>query len=355
MSPERRNFLLVIAAAVVVVAALLLWPEVEERLAPEPVTAWVAVEADGSGEAVVGAVEMEAGTSFRLHAVLEARKRDGSPLYYTEAPSLRLPSGPVPAEALKLWDREQEVRVLWFTVEGSVPYLELDPGGTLERFRMTEFLRPDWPQAWSVPGRLEPAHDDSLARERARSSHPFGTQRFHVRIELFGRGSRLVPEERYASWAAPEVQERGRDFPAAIASLPGPLGPLSSLFGLTQVQPPPEPPPGMVSGIRRLTDARLAFSRLTALRSHLEAAGERIGDLEWQLVSLDGEVTWGEGGAAPGDLVQVGDRWVILYRDQGRPGLLDREDLAFDFVDGAVVRPLGEVFVGGGEVELARL
>lgn len=361
---ERRTFFVVFALLVLLVVALLLWPEVREGLAPSLDTAWVAIEIEGSGEAVVGTVEIPVGTPFRLHAVLEATHRDGSKLYYTEAPALRLPDGPVPAEALRRWDRSPEIKVLWFTVEGAIPYLELEAGETLERFRMTEFLRPDWPQAWSIPGSLDPANDDRLVRTGARTDNPFGTQRYHVRIELYGRGSALVPEERYRSWEAAEVRRHGRDFPSVVAALPGPIGPASALFGLTQIEPPPDGDREMVRELRELTDARLAFTRLTALRTVLASAGKRMEELDWRLVSLDGELAWGEGAGAedeaeadvaPGDLVRVGDRVVVLYEDQGRTGLLDRQDLCFDYARGAAVRVLGDVFIGGGEVELGPL
>ena len=74
----------VAAAAAVVVAVVLLWPGVEEELAPEPVAAWAAVEAEGSGVARVEAVEIPAGTPFRVHAVLvqgepQPVARDGRP------------------------------------------------------------------------------------------------------------------------------------------------------------------------------------------------------------------------------------------------------------------------------------
>ena len=384
MASERRTLYLAFGFVLLLVAVLLLWPRVQEELAPDPETAWVAIQPEGSGEAVVGTVELEAGTAFQLHAVLESRARDGSPVYYTEAPALRLPDGPVSAESLRRWTRPQEIKVLWFTVEGAIPYLELEPGETLERFRMTEFLRPDWPRSWTVPGSLDPANDDPLVRSGARRDNPFGTQRFHVRVELYGRESRIVPEERYRSWDAGEVREHGDAFPTVVASLPGAIGPASSLFGLTQIDPPPETEKRledgagegaegaeaaaeMLRGVRELTRRRLAFSRLTALRTVISGAGRTIGELEWRRISLDAGLPWStpdggsDGGAAAeadiaaGDLLRVGDRMVILYRDQGRTGVLDRDDLCFDYALGAAVRALGDIFVGGGQVELASL
>lgn len=374
MSSERRTLVVVLAVLVVLVGLLFLWPSIEQELAPQPQTAWVAIQPEGSDEAVVGTVELAVDTPFQLHAVLEATRRDGSKIFYTEAPALRLPGGPVPAEDLARWDRPQEVRVLWFTVEGALPYLELDPGETLERFRMTELLRPDWPQSWSVPGTLDPANDNSLVRSGARGDNPFGTQRYHVRIELFGRETQLVPQERYRSPGAealrpPELGSAdGRaseSFSAVIASLPGTIGPASALFGLTQIEPPPGEVQAMQREIRELTRHYLAFSRLTALGSLLSAAGETLGSLDWRQVSLDAGLPWAQQGeevtrgvargVARGNLLRVGDRVVILYRDEGESGTLDRQDLCFDYARGAAVRPLGDVFVGGGEVELASL
>ena len=54
-------------------------------------------------------------------------------------------------------------------------------------------------------------------------------------------------------------------------------------------------------------------------------------------------------------MLRVGDRVVVLWRDAGNDGVLSYDDLAFDYVHGASVRALGEVFSGDGEVELARL
>lgn len=367
MAPDRRILYIVFAVVLVLVAALLFWPQVREELAPRPTAAWVAIQPEGSDEAVVGTLELPAGTPFRLHAVLEATRRDGSKMFYTEAPALRFPDGPVATQALRPWDRRQEIKVLWFTVEGAVPYLELKPADTLDRFRMTEFLRPDWPQTWSIPGSLDPANDDSLVRSGARADNPFGTQRFSVRIELYGSENRYVPQERFSSWGADQVRAQGRRFPAVIATLPGAIGPVSALFGLTQIDPPRAPEKkdaALEREIGELTRQHIAFSRLTAIETILEAAGKEIEQLDWRLVSLDGGVRWGDGSVeaatgaprpAMGNLLRVGDRVVVLYRDEGKPEVLDRQDLCFDFAHGATVRPLGDVFVGGGEIQWASL
>ncbi|HEX6203502.1 MAG TPA: hypothetical protein VF100_10905, partial [Thermoanaerobaculia bacterium] len=128
MVGEKRILWIVIAVAVVIVGVLVALPKVEERTAPQPTAAWVAIEVEGSGVARVGPVAIEAGTPFTLHAVLAAVTRRGETIYYTEAPALAFGDGePVDAEALRRWPSDRGARVLWFTVEGPSPYLEIGP------------------------------------------------------------------------------------------------------------------------------------------------------------------------------------------------------------------------------------
>ena len=64
---------------------------------------------------------------------------------------------------------------------------------------------------------------------------------------------------------------------------------------------------------------------------------------------------WGAEGAVGGDLLRVGNRWVVLLQDRGLEGFLDRDDLCLDFDRGARMRLVGEVFTGDGLVEWAGL
>lgn len=408
MTSEQKIAWAVVAAVVAGLVVVSFLPKVGEALAPEPRAAWVAVELEGSGLAVVGGAEFPAGTPFRLYAVLEA-DRDGEPLYYTEAPALAIGGRQVPAEAIRRWDRPHPVKVLWFTVEGRVPFLELEPGQGLDRFFFESFFRPEWGFEWTAEGSLDPAHDNQLIAERRLPRLPFGTQRYQVRIEIFDRDREreLVPRVRFTS-PGPEglpgaasrrdgggpgagVENAGSaasggaeapdtaaaaaapSGPAAAApsvvtaTLPGPAGPASAVFGLTEIAPPSGADEQMRVELLRLTRSHYAFGRLELLATVLEAAGRKVEDLAWERIDLEGDVPWGQvvGSVAPGDLLRVGDRVVMLYRDAddgGRPGGLDRADLCFDYVAGAAVRPLGHVFAAQsresgetGEVEWASL
>lgn len=372
MSSEKKIFWGTVVVILLGVAALVLLPSLETLTAPEPVQAWVAVQPEGAAAARIGAVKLPAGTPFTLHAVLEARTRDGEPLYYTQAPALVARGEPVPDDRLRTWDRPLPVQVLWLTVEGTRPVLQLEPGDSVEeRLRWTEYLRSDWPYAWSVPGRLEPAFDDPLATPASTVERPFGTQRYQVRIEIFEEEGDDFPLHRFASAGAAELEGGEGAFPTVTAALPGAAGPASAVFGLPHVLPPAqeadgEARPAARESLRhelvRLTRARLAFATLPLLREVIRAGSGEPGELAWSYVSLDGTVPWQER-VRPGDLLRAGGRVVVLYTDAApgqadaaQPtagnGVLDRPDLVFDFTRGPAVRALSDVFEGeGGQVE----
>jgi hypothetical protein len=388
MRGEKKIFWTVVAVAVVIVAALVAMPRVEERVAPRPSAAWVGIEVEGSGVARVGPVSIEAGTPFTLHAVLAAETRRGETIYYTEAPALSFGDEPVAADALRRWPSDRSAKVLWFTVEGPSPYVALE-GGSLERFHLAEHLRSDWPYAWSVRGKVEPANDDVLASAGADAEYPFGTLRFQVRIELFGREETVLPQARFSSWGREALPERLAEFPTVTAYLPGAARPASEVFGLTQLEAPADEVRtdtlrdldelGDAGALRRslveLTRQRLAFSRLPLLAEVLAAAGVEADAVPWQPIELAGALAWGEEVHA-GDLLSAGGRVVVLYRDAAPPaavpdgtaaapaidsgpgdGRLDGDDLALDYVRGASVRRLSEVFdlTAGGTLSWAPL
>jgi len=362
MSSEQKTLWTVMAVLVSGVVAVVWVPSWIGGSGPELKAAWVAIEVEGSGEAVMGPVEVTAGTPFTLRAVLEA-EADGEAVYFTEAPALVIAGQRVPAERLRRWQDRRPVKVLWSTVEGYRPSLELAPGEDVwERFHLTEFLRSDWPYVWSVPGSLEPAFDDPLASPASQLERPFGTQRYQVRIEIYRDEVELYPEQRFISWGADQLPDRVDEFPTVVAALPDAAGPASAAFGLTRLIPPPGAAGEINRALLEVTRQRLAFATLPVVRQVLDAAGADADDLTWSYVDIGGQARWGDEVHA-GDLLRAGDRVVVLYTDAAPgqadvaspapgDGVLDGDDLCFDFVRAAAVRPLSEVFeAAGGQVE----
>lgn len=346
MTSRSRILWIAIAGVVLVVAALLLQPTVKEALEPELIGARVGIEVEGGGIAEVGVVRIAAGAPFTLRAVLVAQTRDGAPVYYSEAPALRIAGADVPREQLRIWDRGGDVRVRWLTVEGSRPWVPLEGG--LESFEIRPLLRSHWPLAWSVPGELEPAFDDAMVTEGELPELPFGTQRYRVQIELYAEETHTVPLRTIASPGVDELRSDPTTFPTVIASLADGRAAASRVFGLSQLEPAGEPAPELLGRLDELARLHLAFTRVTLLRDQIHAAGLRSDQIRWRQVDLAGDERWGRE-VVPGDLLRLGDRVVVLHEEgaSGTAGILDPADLAFDFVRGAAVRPLGEVFAGG--------
>jgi len=354
MTSEQKIFWSVGAVVVLLVGALMLSGTVEQKLAPEPVAAWIALQPEDSEVARTGRIEIAAGAGFMLHAVLEAKDWSGKKVYFTEADRLVIEGEEIPAERLRRWDRSEEPRILWFTVEGSSPFVAVEEEEGLGDFHFLEVFRSDWPRTWSIPGDLQPSAERQEVRDRATGLPRFGTQRFHVRIEIFGLKSSIKPKLRLRSLQATDLPEKVGDFATAIASLPGGLEVPSQVFGLSQIEVAPEAFAEVADRLADWSRKRLAFSRLMVVREMLDRAGRSYDDLEWVDVDLEDGPPWRPDEVEPGDFLRVGDRIAILVADRGAQGILDRADLSFDFIKGARVRPVDEIFVGKGLVEWAR-
>lgn len=354
MSNEQKILWSVVAGVLLLVVVLALSGGVEERLSPEPRAARVAVEVAGEGVARSGPVELAAGTPFSLHAVLEAVSWSGAPIYYTEAARLILDGQEVPPESLRPWTETEDIRILWFTVEGYSPFLQVSRPEDLDSFHFRELFRADWPRAWSIPGEIQNAAG-RLQQQGLGVKPRFGTQRFHVRIEIFGPESEISPRARFLSPRAEDLPDGFAEFPTVVAALPGNLSIPSRTFGLTQIEADPEILPTVAGRLAVWSSNLVAFSKLTVIRQMLDASRLSYDELLWQPVDLAAGPPWGAEGAAGGDLVRVGERLVILLEDRGTTGRLDHEDLCLDYDKGAKVQSIREVFVGEGLVEWARL
>jgi hypothetical protein len=352
MDSQNRVFLISLVLAMLVALGVLLKPTVEERLAPKLVRSWVGIEVAESGLAEVGPVEVPVGTRFHLYAVLEAKSRSGKPLFYTQAKRLSFSGEEVAADRLRLWDQRSPAKVRWFTVEGERPFVKLSNEQGVESFSMREFLRSAWPLGWSTPGEIDAAHDDHLENDSAVPTQLFGTQRFHVRVELYRFEDDLIPKQTIRSWGVDDLKANIERFPTVHMVAPDRLRPASLVFGLSQLEPAVNARPELLSQIDELARNGVAFSRPSVIRDQIQRTGKGLADLAWRSVDLAGEIQWqeneGDGGAAPGDLLRVGDRLVVLYQDRGESGQLDYQDLCFDFTQGATVRALSDVFSGEG-------
>jgi len=342
-----------------ILAAILAWrfvPTLENPLAPKPVAAYVALLVDGATAASDGPHRIEAGKAFRLFAVLEAHDWRSGTIWYTEAPALRLGGRAIPAASLRRWPASRRLSVRWLTVEGFAPYLEVGKAADLERFTFVEQFHPEWGSGWSADGVVDPKNAllpaDSPLRPLA-----FGTQRYAVRIELFADERALTPEAR---WSSPAAGATSADAPAGVAlvaALPRPLATVSAALGRTQLEPSPALDEETAKRLVVLHERSAAFVATRLWAEHLAESKRSAESLVWRPVDVAaGDLVW-DRDVATGDLLQAGERLVILFRDAGSPARLDPADLVFDAARGLRILRLDEVFRGEGglQVELARL
>lgn len=353
MTLQNKVGLAVLAGIGLLVLFFFVSDEVEERVAPRAIRALVAIETETDGVARTGWTEVEPGTPFTLHGVVEAVDWKGDTVYYTEASRLMIEGQPIPQENLRRWDRGVETRVLWFTVEGFKPYLEVSDAGELGEFHYRENLRPSWPRSWSIPGSLKGSGDAALRQAELGDVARFGTQRYHVRIEVFGPQSRITPRERIQSLAADTLPDSANDFATVVAARPGRLRVPTSLFGVPQIELEPQADAEIRKSAQRWIEPGLLFTRGSALKSFLSDVDTSFDRLDWSDLDMAERVVWGSSGVEEGDLLRVGERWVVLLEDRGVPGRIDRDDLCLDYDRGPRVSRIGEVFTGDGLVEWA--
>lgn len=331
-------------------------PEVENPFEIEPVAASVALLPEGESVASDGEHRLDAGRSFRLFAVLEAKDWRDRTVFLSEAPALRLAGRDVAPESLRPYEGGKHAKVRWFTVEPFAPYLEIATAADLERFRLNDNFHPEWGEGWSVAGVVDPklAFVDPASPLRPL---PFGTQRYAVRIERFDDPQAPLPATRTSS-PGPEATLVGeRSATAVVATAEGRLGSLSVAFGRTLIEPADAAASELRARLGELEQREFAFDRVRLLAAHVTAAGAAPERLVWREVTIPSpELTWGAA-VREGDLLQVGARTAALFRDEGESGRLDPADLVFDLGKGLRIRRIDQVFGGEAaiEVELATL
>lgn len=350
MTRENRILVGAIAVLTLVVGGLLLAPKVEEVLAPELLRAHVAVRLPGESVSRVaeGPHHVAAGAEVMIDAVLEARRRDGSTLYYTAAKELSVSGVAVPAEQLRVWERPDDVRVRWFTVEPGKSEVEVASLADLGSLPFEEILRPEWPRSWSVPLVVDPRIDDGLDVLRLRP--PFGTVRLHTRIEIFGPDQKLVPVERYSSTGAEQLPATPEALATVVVGLPGELEDATARFGLVHLKLATTDP-AVVAAVERYHELRLGLVVPALLRDAYARHQVPIDDAPWRRLDSTRAIVWGRPGVLVGDLLRVGGRVVLLYADTDSNGQLDLGDRCLDFERGSAVRSVGEVFASLDSVE----
>ncbi len=351
---NRSQVLCSAQLAALAVAACFALPGCRAVLGPpfEPTAALVAIQRPGSDVAHVGPVRFQTGDTIHLFAVLVGQEND-EPVYYTSATKLELPSGLVADDRLRPFP-DRPIRCLWQTIEGPAPFVRIGSLEQLKGLEFTNYSHPDWGLECKTTATITARQRETVAVPEDERRLAFGVQNYQVWVELLDQATDLVAQRTLRSDGSDALFDEPGDFARAEMLLDGTLARASSVFGRTQLEWTDDLPLEGQTEILRLHQLGVTWSRLALLT---ELLGRDAGDhFDWQLTDFSGKLPFRDLGSAdqgirPGDLMRVSDRVLVVFRDVGQVGVLDADDLGFDFDRGAVVRRLGDVFVGEGDVE----
>jgi hypothetical protein len=240
-------------------------------------------------------------------------------------------------------DRGRLVRVFWFTVESTILGGRLTAEEAGERLRYRTYLAPEMGRGLRAD-RLPDAHNDDHIGERAEGvSNIPGTVRLYARAEVVEEEKDIQPINTATTLGMEHLLDPA--FPVVFRTLD--LGEgidktTGELFGLPGFEPLDEPPGTwndvtMAAFGRQFTDLvsdRIVVSAWTLAANavsgdpdldpgSLTGLGEVAVSDDWLL--FNGRALKWQDDVRRGDLMQHGDRWIVLVEDDGN-GLLDPAD-----------------------------
>jgi len=240
-------------------------------------------------------------------------------------------------------DEGRLVRVFWFSVESSILGGSLTAENAGQRLRYRTYLAPEMGRGLRATGLPDNHNDDHIGERAEGVAERSGTVRLYARAEIVERQKDIQALSTATTRGVEHLLEphfptifRTADLGEGISVTAG------ELFGLPGFEPRDDPP-GTWNEVtaaafgRRFTDLvsdRLAVSSWTL--AAVAVTGEP--ELDPDLLTPLGEVTeagdrlqrrgraltW-QSEVRRGDLMQSGDRWIVLLEDDGN-GVLDLAD-----------------------------
>jgi hypothetical protein len=343
---ERDTRLLVwvgsaIVAAVVVIA--LLWHYQEQG---RPVLREVRVVSASANDPVFrdGRRKLAPGESFRLATALLVEQRGRGQYWLCPCEKLVLAGRETPHVQSSQWpDRDRVLRVFWSTIECAYLGGELTASNASQRLQYRTFLATELGRGVLVDGTLEAHNDDFLAGLPAPPQPVPGTLRYRARVEISARSDRFVPLQAVSS-LGPEALpnpslptiSRAMEVPKGLHSE---VGELFFLPGFVLSPGQGEPADDVTLDALGHTVHELVAGRVMA-SSATFAAVALTGSPVWNRRSLrhlgtldvlpgrlelrGRPLRWGRD-ILPGDLIGIGNHWIVLERDNGNE-LLDLND-----------------------------
>ncbi len=343
---DRDTWLLITIASVLlvfVVSVVLFWRYREEG---RPILKEVRVVTASANDPVFrdGARKLAPGETFRLAVALLVEQRGRGAYWISPAERLELDGAELDHLQIAGWPESDRVlRVHWFTIESSSLGGRLGSAGTGHQLEWRTFLAPELGRAPAVEGRMEAHNDDFVGGLAPPPPDRPGTLRFHARVEIVEKPADIRAVQ---TGSSPGVEalfdprlptvSRGLGAPEGIQAtvgelflLPGfraPAGGRATADAIA-VKATGRPLADLVAGRYVTTSWSVAVAAVAGDSILQREQLQRLGEVDAGPAALTRRgrrLSWGSD-IQTGDLLETGEHWLVLERDDGN-GYLDSGD-----------------------------
>jgi len=359
MDEDTRRIVGVLAAVVVLVAAVVLWWRAQQAGLPQLVEVRVAARAEGEDVASDRHRVFPPGSRVLVGAVVGYRRSDGTLHWVSPFPEVESRGERLPVHGLDRWPRAAgTLRANWYTVEPSLlGWIGVSAEDAHYRLEYEDFLDTEMGRDLMAEVRWHSNNAEFLSSPPAGHQVPGGTMRFRARVGTYKDPRDLFARDSVISPGAAEVWRGSVPAVTRDAELPPGLHPAtSSAFRLGCFSLAPDIwPDGGPDWPLPLTPAEMAEHFLITTPRSLAAlagGGDPTAD-PWSApepVVLRGggwfrpgaaqALRWGRDVAA-GDTLHVGERYLVLVRDDGDGVVSLGDEVLFGWMEPPRFRALG--------------
>ena len=343
MTSDSRLPILIFAILVGLISLPLVVEHLRERRRPVLAEARVVTATSVDPVFRDGSRHLDPGEDAEIALALRIVRSGKHEQWLAPVPSLAIDGRKIAHVESGEWpEQDLRIRVFWFSVESANLGGRIDGGNGAERLRYRSYLAPEMGRGLFAAGLPEIHNDDHIGTTANSNPGDAGTFRLYARVEVVEEDKDVRPLQATSTLGIDSIFQaefpavfRSADFGSAIHPRVG------ELFRLPGFEPS-DPlgnsdhasPVAFGRSFIDLVAARLAVSSWTlaaeAVSGSPTLASEALtsfGELsvsEEEIARRGRPLRW-ENEVQPGDLLSIGDRWIVLLADEGN-GVLDPND-----------------------------
>jgi hypothetical protein len=343
MTSDSRLPILIFAILVGLISLPLVIEHFRERRRPVLAEARVVTATSEDPVFRDGSRHLDPGVDAKIALALRVVRSGTHEQWLAPVPSLVIDGQKIDHLETGEWPEEDlRIRVFWFSVESANLGGRIDGENAAERLRYRSYLAPELGRDLVAAGLPEIHNDDHIGTTANSNLENAGTFRLYARVEIVEEDKDVRPLQAASTLGIDSIFDAGfpalyrsADFGIAVHSKVG------ELFRLPGFEPSNSPGNAELTSTLAfgrsfidLVAARIAVSSWTlaaeAVSGNPSLASDTLtsfGELtvsEDEIVRRGGPLRW-ENEVQPGDLLSIGDRWIVLLADEGN-GVLDPND-----------------------------